>query len=91
MELPTVEGKKFHFDLSGLIFFIVTLMALNLFITIGKDAGWTNFLTLGSIAIAALAFAFFYMIEKKKVNKAFIDFSLFKNKNFSAATVSIFF
>ena len=45
------EGTgKFKFDYSGLAIFIVTMIALNVFITFGADLGWTsaNYINLAS-------------------------------------------
>lgn len=77
------------FDISGLIAFIITMVSLNLVITQGKSFGWTSITTIALIVVFLIgAFAFF----KIELNKAggFIDFSLFKNRAYSGATVSNF-
>ena len=84
------EGTgKFKFDYSGLAIFIVTMIALNVFITFGADLGWTSAITI-ILAVVTIAGAIvFYKVEKRKV-VALIDFSLFKNKPYAGATISNF-
>ncbi|RHW40363.1 MFS transporter [Neobacillus notoginsengisoli] len=83
------ESGKFNFDFGGLAIFIVTMLALNLVITRGKDFGWTSPLTLGLVAVFIIGLIIFISVEKKKEH-ALIDFSLFKNKPYSGATISNF-
>ena len=45
------ESGAFKFDFGGLAIFAITMLALNLFITRGKDFGWTSPLTLGLAVI----------------------------------------
>lgn len=79
----------FKFDYSGLGIFIITMLALNLFITRGSDWGWTSFLTLICAVIAIIGIIVFVKVELKK-SVALIDFSLFKNKPYAGATYSNF-
>ncbi|MGE8079724.1 MFS transporter [Peribacillus loiseleuriae] len=79
----------FKFDYSGLGIFIITMLALNLFITRGADWGWTSSLTLICAVIAIIGIIVFVKVELKK-STALIDFSLFKNKPYAGATYSNF-
>ncbi|MFJ5622628.1 MFS transporter [Peribacillus loiseleuriae] len=79
----------FKFDYSGLGIFIITMLALNLFITRGADWGWTSSLTLICAVIAIIGIIVFVKVELKK-SIALIDFSLFKNKPYAGATYSNF-
>lgn len=88
-ESKVKQAKAEKFDYSGLIVFIVTMLALNLFITRGKDFGWTSPITLGLIAITIIGVFVFFKVEAKKTNQ-FIDFSLFKNRPYTGATISNF-
>ncbi|MBS4176795.1 MFS transporter [Lederbergia citrea] len=88
-ESKVEEAKATKFDYSGLVIFIVTMLALNLFITRGKDFGWVSPITLGLIAITIVGVFIFFKVEAKKENQ-FIDFSLFKNRPYTGATISNF-
>lgn len=91
-ETPESRGEKsgvFKFDYSGLVIFIITMLALNLVITRGKDFGWTSPLTLGLAAVTLIGLFVFVRVEKNKAH-ALIDFKLFKNKPYTGATFSNF-
>jgi DHA2 family multidrug resistance protein-like MFS transporter len=84
------ESKgAFKFDVAGLIVLIITLLALNLFITRGKDWGWTSAVTLICLVVAIIGIIVFIKVEKNNAI-ALIDFSLFKNKPYAGATYSNF-
>lgn len=87
-----VEKKEVssRFDYTGLVFFVISLIALNLVITKGSAFGWTSLFTLGSLAVCLGTLFTFITIEKRKRADAFIDFALFKNQPYSGATVSNF-
>jgi len=91
-DVPESKGEKSKtkFDVSGLIVFIITMVALNIFITQGADLGWTNLLTLTLLVVAIAGIILFIKIEKGKAG-ALIEFDLFKNKAYTGATVSNFF
>ncbi|MCY9517418.1 MFS transporter [Paenibacillus apiarius] len=83
------SGSKGRFDFGGLVTFVITLVTLNLIITRGSSFGWTSAITL-SLAVVFLVSTFiFFKIEFRHAN-GFIDFSLFKNKAYTGATVSNF-
>ena len=88
-ESKVENANPAKFDYSGLVAFIITMLALNLVITRGADFGWMSLLTLGLIAVTVIGIIVFFKIEVKKENQ-FIDFSLFKNKAYSGATISNF-
>ncbi len=91
-ETPESKSEStgaFKFDYSGLAIFIVTMLALNVFITYGSDIGWANPLTIGLIAVTIIGVIVFVKVEKKK-EVALIDFSIFKSKPYSGATISNF-
>ena len=77
------------FDISGLIIFIITMLALNIFITQGAEFGWTNWITIVLLAVAVIGAIIFIKVENGKSN-ALIDFGLFKNAPYTGATVSNF-
>ncbi len=84
------ESKgAFKFDTAGLIILIITMLALNLFITRGADWGWTSAITLGCAVVAIIGIIVFVKVERNN-DIALIDFSLFKNKPYAGATYSNF-
>jgi MFS transporter, DHA2 family, multidrug resistance protein len=79
----------FRFDYLGLFIFIITMVALNVVITYGSDLGWISFITLLLVAVTIVGAIAFIKIEKSK-DVVLIDFSIFKNKPYSGATLSNF-
>ncbi|MDW0116466.1 MFS transporter [Sporosarcina thermotolerans] len=88
-ESKAAGSGKFTFDYSGLAIFIVTMIALNVFITFGADLGWTSAITILLAVVTIVGAIIFYKVEKRKA-VALIDFSLFKNKPYAGATYSNF-
>ncbi|WP_339230171.1 MFS transporter [Oceanobacillus sp. FSL K6-2867] len=80
---------SFKFDFGGLGIFIVTMLALNVFITQGASFGWTSFLTIALAAITVIGVIAFIKYEAKRDN-ALIDFKMFKSKAYTGATISNF-
>lgn len=90
----TLESKEdsngpFSFDYSGLGIFIITMIALNVFITYGGDFGWTSLITIGLLIFTIISTFVFIKVEKEH-DIALIDFSLFENRAYSGATISNF-
>ncbi|NMM76674.1 MFS transporter [Acidovorax sp. SRB_24] len=83
----TTGGYKF--DLTGVLTFMVTMVALQVLVTQGNKLGWTSPVGLGLLAITAAFGWLFFRIENKASN-AFFDFSLFKNPTYTGATISNF-
>ncbi len=77
------------FDWSGLISFMISLVALNIVIGQGSKLGWTSPLILTLSIAFFIAFGIFYKIESSK-NNAFVDFKLFNNTTYAGATLSNF-
>lgn len=82
-------GEKKPFDFGGLITFALAMLAFNIIVGQGAAIGWTNPIILGLAALLVGSVFLFATIEKRHVN-SFIDFSLFKNKAYSGATLSNF-
>lgn len=84
------EGTgTFKFDYSGLTIFVVTMLALSVFITFGSDLGWTSPITITLAIVAIIGAIIFIKVERGK-EIVLIDFALFKNKPYSGATASNF-
>lgn len=91
-EVPESKAEtkeNFKFDYGGLFIFIVTMLAINIFITQGDKLGWTSGITLLLAAISIVGIIVFIYYEGKR-HHAFIDFKLFKNKPYTGATISNF-
>ncbi|MCG5104682.1 MFS transporter [Oceanobacillus alkalisoli] len=82
------EGK-FKFDYGGLGIFIITMLALNVFITQGADFGWTSPLTITLAVVTIIGIYGFIKYENNREH-ALIDFKMFKNKPYTGATISNF-
>ncbi|RDK08303.1 MFS transporter [Cupriavidus lacunae] len=83
----TAGGYKF--DLSGVLAFMVAMVALQVLVTQGNKLGWTSAMGLGLLAATVVFGLLFFRIESK-VSNAFFDFSLFKNATYTGATISNF-
>ncbi|PZM66932.1 MFS transporter [Paenibacillus dendritiformis] len=83
------SDSKARFDFGGLVAFVITLVTLNLIITRGSSFGWTSAITLSLAAVFLVSMFIFFKIELRHAN-GFIDFTLFKNKAYTGATVSNF-
>ena len=81
-------GAK-KFDLTGLLLFMVGMVALQIWMTQGGEFGWGSALAM-VLLVTSLAFLFgFFKVETNKKNtNPFIDFRLFKNKTFTACLLS---
>ncbi len=84
------EAGKYKLDWSGIIVFMIAMIALQIFITKGNDLGWTSWITIVLVAIT-IVFGYLFIHIEKRVPFAFVDFGLFKNKVFTGATLANFF
>lgn len=80
---------EYKFDLSGVLVFMVTMVALQVLVTQGNKLGWTSPIDLGLLA-ATVAFGWLFFRIEDKASNAFFDFSLFKNSTYTGATISNF-
>lgn len=90
----TPESKQkstgaFKFDYIGLFIFIITMVALNVFISFGSDLGWTSPVSIGLLIVTIIGLIVFVRVERKK-EVVLIDFAVFKNKPYTGATISNF-
>lgn len=91
-DTPESKGtgnKTARFDVLGLGLFVIMMLGLNLLITKGADFGWTSMITFLLLFVTVGTTLLFIKIEWKKRN-ALIDFRLFQNKAYTAATISNF-
>lgn len=83
------SGDSFAFDYSGLGIFIFTMLAINVLITYGGDFGWTSVITIALFVITIISTIIFVKVETEH-DIVLIDFSLFKNRAYTGATISNF-
>ena len=76
-------------DVPGIITFLITILALMVLVTFGKQFGFFSPLGIGLIVVMVVGFVIFYRIEQKTA-QPFIDFALFRNRIFTGATVANF-
>ena len=76
-------------DIPGIISFLVTILALMVLVTFGKQIGYFSPIGIGLIVVMIVGFIIFYKIEQKAA-QPFIDFALFRNRMFTGATLANF-
>lgn len=84
----SAAGQKL--DGSGLLCLVTSLLLLNLFISKGHAWGWSSGLSLALLTGALVAIGVFIFSGLRKGQAALIDFSLFRNRAYSAAVLSNF-
>ncbi len=84
----TVQGN-YVFDTKGVLTFMVTMVGLQVLTTQGSQMGWTNPITLGLAAVAAIFGVAFFKTESA-ARFPFVNFGLFRNATFTGATISNF-
>lgn len=82
-------GQKTHFDYLGLIIFIISMLSLNIGISMAQEHGLMNVIPLSLFTVMLIGFVLFYYVETCKSN-SFIDFHLFENRFYLGATISNF-
>lgn len=94
MVMGTPESKaparaNYKFDLTGVLSFMVFMVALQVFVTQGSNMGWTSLPSIALIVLAIVFAVIFYRIESGNPN-AFVNFKLFSNLTYTGATISNF-
>jgi DHA2 family multidrug resistance protein-like MFS transporter len=77
------------FDWSGLIAFVIAMVALNVAINQGAALGWVSPTVLTLATVCVLSTIVFFKIEASG-KAGFVDLTLFGNKTYSGATLSNF-
>jgi EmrB/QacA subfamily drug resistance transporter len=81
------SGSHESFDIPGSLLFLVGLITLLLPLNQGYAWGWNSWPVVGMFAFAAIFLTSFIYIERKSASPI-LDLELFRNKVFSAATIS---
>lgn len=91
-DLPETKKEnagRYKPDWIGILIFLISMLALEIFITKGGHFGWLSVTSILLLIGAAITFAIFYWYENR-TKIAFFDFGLFKNKIFSGAIICNF-
>src|SRR5690625_732400 len=83
------DGPAYRFDWGGVIAFVISLLALNVYISQGPNIGWLSWQGIGLIAITVIAGLIFLQIETHH-KTPFLDLKVFRNGTFTGATLSNF-
>ena len=78
------------FDWSGLIAFVIAMVALNVAISQGTAVGWSSPRVLMLAGLCVLSAIVFLRIETSGKSGTFVDLTLFSNRTYSGATLSNF-
>jgi DHA2 family multidrug resistance protein-like MFS transporter len=86
-ESKAESAARKPFDWSGLLAFVVTMVALNIVIGQGATLGWSSATVIILIVVCAIGLGAFFHIERGNPN-GFVDLRLFANRTFTGATLS---
>lgn len=81
------DKQGYELDGMGIVTFMITMVALEVFATQGAKLGWTSAASLGLLAVSIVMGILFFRTESRSAN-AFVDFRLFGNSTYSGATLS---
>lgn len=87
--VKSLKGETKKFDVIGLIILVVTMLGLNVIITQTSHFGLVSPMILSLIVIFILSLIGFVYYENK-IKYPLVDFSIFKNRGYSGATISNF-
>ncbi|MCS5348920.1 MFS transporter [Staphylococcus aureus] len=87
--VKSLKGETKKFDVIGLIILVVTMLSLNVIITQTSHFDLVSPMILSLIVIFILSLIGFVYYENK-IKYPLVDFSIFKNRGYSGATISNF-
>ncbi len=88
-ESRAASKGAYRFDTAGVLTFMGSMVALQIFATQGASLGWTSVPALGLLAATIVFGGLFFRIESGNPH-AFVDFALFRNMTYTGATISNF-
>ncbi|MGH9205063.1 MAG: MFS transporter, partial [Acidimicrobiales bacterium] len=86
-ESRVAASSGYKFDTRGILTFMVTMVALQVFATQGSTLGWASPASLSLVAISIVFGVIFFRVESGNAN-AFVNFGLFRNMTYTGATLS---
>ncbi len=87
--VKSLKGETKKFDVIGLIILVVTMLSLNVIITQTSHFGLVSPMILSLIVVFICSLIGFVYYENK-IKYPLVDFSIFKNRGYSGATISNF-
>jgi EmrB/QacA subfamily drug resistance transporter len=87
--VPKSEKQSIPFDVVGFITFSLGITFLIVGLMETKAWGWCSPFTISFLLIGSFLLILLYKVDRK-TNDPFIDFTLFKNRNFSGSLSSVF-
>lgn len=82
-------GGHARFDLGGVIVFVITLLALNVYISQGPRIGWLSLAGIALLVVTVIGLIAFIAIETRKA-APFLHLDLFRIPTFTGAVVANF-
>lgn len=89
-ESKVVGQNDSKLDRLGISTLMISMVALQIVVTQGNKFGWTSPTILSLLVVFFIVTAIFVWAEIRAKHDACVDFSLFKNKIFTGATISNF-
>ncbi|NGX39586.1 MAG: Multidrug resistance protein Stp [Chlamydiae bacterium] len=86
--VPEMEKQKRAFDWKGFLTFSAGVSAIVIALMQAKNWGWTSPITLLLFCLGA-AFLILLLFIEKKAKDPYVDFSLYKNRNFLGASLAV--
>jgi DHA2 family multidrug resistance protein-like MFS transporter len=80
---------SYEFDSTGVLTFMVAMIALQVLTTLGSRMGWRNPITLG-LGATAITVGIVFVKAESVARNPFVNFSLFRNSTYTGATLSNF-
>lgn len=74
-------------DWWGAVTIILAVVPLLLVLELGREWGWTSWLSIGMFALSVVGIVSFILVERAMKSEALLPLSLFKNRTFSMSTV----
>ncbi|AKM47447.1 MFS domain-containing protein [Edwardsiella anguillarum] len=85
------DGEAPALDYAGAAFLTLSLLALNLTLSKGGEWGWLSGATLLGVLLTGGLLALFITTERRLGSRGFVDFSLYRDRGYRAASLSNFF
>lgn len=79
----------YRFDTTGVLTFMIMMVSLQVVLTQGGIIGWFSPITIGLFVVSIVFAVLFFRIENEN-DQAFVDFSLFRIRTYTGATLSNF-
>jgi len=86
-----LDLKTIKFNFLSFLFLSIATIALLIMLSKGQQMGWFNSLLIGKLLIISIIFYLLYFLSELNSKFTLIDFTLFKNSNFTNGILIYFF